>query len=316
MGVPARPCAELAFPGDQERLTQRGARKRRCGLGVGAEPQRQHRLARQLSTEGDVARAGRVIVPGEGAVAREILPAVAGADVAGTHAAPGVALLRIHREQRQREAPLLGREHASVPVIHDTGDVVGTAATQVRREQYVGAQGSITAEVYLDHEHVAVLARDDAQAELEALVPVHDVHRWAAGRGEFHAVLPQALDLHPETGAVGDDEAEIADLRQVDSRVVDLVDDPAADREPQARGAQRAADDFLGAAAPGRRQSGSTRCDAHQAPLPRRRGGTLSSPPAARHRRTPPMNALLLLPCLTPGGRLFRRTALPPPRTT
>ena len=41
------------------------------------------------------------------------------------------------------------------------------------------------------------------------------------------------LDLDPEPLAVGNDEAEVADLRNVDARVKHLVHDAAADREPQ-----------------------------------------------------------------------------------
>jgi len=50
----------------------------------------------------------------------------------------------------------------------------------------------------------------------------------------------------------GNDEAEIADLRAVDAGIVDLVDDAVAEREPDARAAEAAADDVLGAARPGR----------------------------------------------------------------
>ena len=66
----------------------------------------------------------------------------------------------------------------------------------------------------------------------------------------------EALDLDPEALAIGNDEAEIADLRNVDARMVDLVNDPAADREPHARGTERTAHDLLGAARPGRRNAG------------------------------------------------------------
>src|SRR5260370_25806239 len=144
---------------------------------------------------------------------------------------------------------------------------------------------------------------------------MNDVHCGRAGRGELQVVLPQALHLDPEARTVADDETEVADLRDVNARVIDLVDDAAPDGEPQARVTQRAADHFLGAAAPGRRQSGSTRRRGHRltaARPPRRRNGPLPW----RQRRRPPVNALRLSPSRTPCGRLFRRTALPPPSTT
>jgi hypothetical protein len=74
---------------------------------------------------------------------------------------------------------------------------------------------------------------------------MHDAYRGGAGSGELHLVLPQALQLHPEARTIPHEKSEIADLRNVDARVVDLVDDSAADREPQARGAERATDDLL-----------------------------------------------------------------------
>ncbi len=64
------------------------------------------------------------------------------------------------------------------------------------------------------------------------------------------------LDLDPEPLTVGDDEAKVADLRNVGSRKVDLVQDSMADREPHASGPERAADNVLGAARPGRRNAG------------------------------------------------------------
>ena len=109
-----------------------------------------------------------------------------------------------------------------------------------------------------------MLAGCHTQREIEALVLVHDVHRGRAGGGEPQLVLPQPLHLDPEACAVADDETEVADLRDVKARVIDLVDDSAADGEPQARVTERAADHFLGAAAPGRRQSGSSRRRGHR----------------------------------------------------
>ena len=76
------------------------------------------------------------------------------------------------------------------------------------------------------------MCSSDLQRQLEAFVPVDDVHRRGRGRAELHYVPPQALYLYPETRTVGDDEPEVADLRQIDARVVHLVDDATADGEP------------------------------------------------------------------------------------
>ena len=115
--VPLGPGGELPLPAALERLSERGQRERRGRLGAAAEAERQHRLARQLATEGDVARSGAVVLPGERAVVREVLPQVADAGAAGAGAAPGAALLGIDRRQRQPERPLLGPQQLVAAVI-------------------------------------------------------------------------------------------------------------------------------------------------------------------------------------------------------
>ena len=251
--MPERPAAALSLPGNRERLRQRGERERRCRFGAAAEAERQHGLPRQLTEQRDVAGPGGVVLPGQCAVARKVLPAIARADESRAGAAPGVLLSRVDGGEGQPEGSLLGPQQLAAAVLHDGRAVVGAGAAQVWREQRVGTQCRIAVEDDLDEQHIAVLARRHTQPEIEALVMVHDVHRGHAGRGEPQLVLPQPLHLDPEARTVGDDETEVADLRQVNARVIDLVDDAAADGEPQARVTERAADHFLGAAAPGRR---------------------------------------------------------------
>src|SRR5205085_8415466 len=79
-------------------------------------------------------------------------------------------------------------------------------------------------------------------------------------------IIVDTFDLGPKPLTIGDNEAEIADLRNVDPRVIDFVDDAKAEREPQPRRAQCAAHHVLGAACPSRRNPGSARCeiDTHQ----------------------------------------------------
>src|SRR5581483_9524562 len=66
------------------------------------------------------------------------------------------------------------------------------------------------------------------------------------------------FDFDPESRVIGNDEAEIADLRQIGAREVDLVDDAEAQREPQPRRPQRTAHDILRAAAPSGPKTGGT----------------------------------------------------------
>ena len=61
---------------------------------------------------------------------------------------------------------------------------------------------------------------------------VHDLDRRHTGRQQPQRVVLVALDLGPEAVGAGDDEPEVADLRDIDPRVIDLVDDAEAEREP------------------------------------------------------------------------------------
>jgi hypothetical protein len=102
----------------------------------------------------------------------------------------------------------------------------------------------------------AILLARGAGADLETVMPVTDFHQRNPRARRLQDMLVQAFDLHPEPCIVGDDEPEITDLRNVDTRIIDLVHDAAPDREPDTAGAWRATHHLLGAAAPGRREPG------------------------------------------------------------
>ena len=55
-------------------------------------------------------------------------------------------------------------------------------------------------------------------------------------------ILTHPLDLDPKSLVVGEDEAEVPNLRNVDPRPVDFVDDAITSREPKPGGPERAAD--------------------------------------------------------------------------
>ncbi len=125
----------------------------------------------------------------------------------------------------------------------------------MRRQQHVGLEVLVALQDHLDRQDVPVRIWRHPQGQPKSLVLVGDLHRGRPRRQQLEPIVLQPLDLDPEAFPVGDDEAEIADLRDVDPRVVDLVDDPEPDREPHPRGAYGAADHVLGAAGPGRRDS-------------------------------------------------------------
>jgi hypothetical protein len=139
----------------------------------------------------------------------------------------------------------------------DRGNVVPSGRAEMRRQQHVQTQFGIAGEPAFDDQDIAARIGGDAQPQRVALVRVHDLDRRYPRRQQVQRVVLVALDLRPEPARPGDDEAEIADLRDVDARPVDLVDDAEAGREPQPGGAQRGADHILGAARPGRRNPGS-----------------------------------------------------------
>src|SRR4029077_983158 len=187
-------------------------------------------------------------------------------------------------------------------------------AAEVRRKQRVGLECRVAGELDFDEQHVAVVARRHAQHQLEARVMVHDLPGRHSPVCKLEVVLPHPLDLDPEPGAIADDEAKIPDLRNVDPRVVDLVDYAAPNREPQACRTERAADHLLVAAAPGGSEPGTARSGAHPRPAAaaRRRTGARR----CCQIRTPPTKALRLSPRRAWGGSFFSRRQLPPPSTT
>ena len=321
--VPAAPVVDLTLPRGLERLEERAQRQRGGRFRAAAEAERQHHFARQLPRQSDIARPGVGMLPRHRVVAREVLPAVARPDKPTARASPGILLIRRHRGERQRIRPLLRPQHAMPAMADDRRAVVVARAAEMRREERIGAQRLIARELDLHEQHVALARRRHAQRELEALVPVHDAHGGHSRRRKLQGVAVHPLDLHPEPAPVRDDEAEIPDLRNVDTRMVDLVEDAAADREPESRRTERAADHFLGAAGPGGRQARRAWSvgTAHRRDrgrdaarwLPATSGPSAWSP---RHKLRPPLKALRLSPRRESSGSSFSRKAFPPPNTT
>ena len=122
----------------------------------------------------------------------------------------------------------------------------------MRREQRVKFEVGIARQGRFDQQDVAHEVGRNPQAELEAWVPVQDFDGRDAGTGRRDAVIGIPLDLDPEAVAVSDNEAEIADLRHVDARVVHLVDDAVADGHPKPGWPEGRPNQVFGAARPRR----------------------------------------------------------------
>ena len=120
-------------------------RQRGGGFGAAAKAERQDRPARQFAHQRDIARARPVVLPGQRAVAGEILPAVAAADIAGAGRAEGVVLLLDRRRRAPaRTAPARPHSTRRDAVALDRGDIVVAGAAEMRREQRVGPQVGVT----------------------------------------------------------------------------------------------------------------------------------------------------------------------------
>src|SRR5579859_4396930 len=83
-----------------------------------------------------------------------------------------------------------------------------------------------------------------------------NLERWHTRRDAGYDVVFDPLHLDPKALAVGNDEAEVPDLRNVDARIVHFIDDAEAQREPESRFAQGAPDHILCTARPSRRNAG------------------------------------------------------------
>ena len=117
----------------------------------------------------------------------------------------------------------------------------------------------------LDPDDVGVIVGADPQGQLVAQVAVDSSDRRDAGALVADLMVGIALDLAPEPRVIGHDEPEVPDLRPVHVRPVDLVEDAAPDREPDAARVVGRPDGVLVAARP-------RRCDARRARRERRCG--------------------------------------------
>ncbi len=66
-------------------------------------------------------------------------------------------------------------------------------------------------------------------------MPMDDAYGGHCGSRQIEGMVTDAFHLHPETSSVRNDESQIANLRDIDAWMINLVEDPAADGEPQAR---------------------------------------------------------------------------------
>ena len=103
---------------------------------------------------------------------------------------------------------------------------------------------------------------DDAEPAAGVGVDEPERRHAVLQRGDLEVAV--ALLLGEEAIAVGDDQAEVARARLIDARIVDLVQDAVAEREPDAADRrQRGADAALRAGGPARRYAWPAGCVGH-----------------------------------------------------
>lgn len=90
-----------------------------------------------MTGQGDIAWAGDRVFPGHRTVTGKILPAVAGADIAGADAAEAIALILVGRGEREPERALLGPQQAPAAVPFGRGNIAVARGTEMGRKQCV-----------------------------------------------------------------------------------------------------------------------------------------------------------------------------------
>ena len=223
-----------------ERLQQRGA----CvvtGLRVvAAEAQREHQAVVaasevKLGGECDVAVGCLGEAPSKLPVRGQILPAVAGPDIAAAHGAKG------HRAgERQRRAVTLREKHRHALPLADPGAVAVAEVVDVRRQQredrVIGHLAPQRLKMDGLQENIALCIGEDGLDD--AITASQAIARDAITR---HALSERgyprtrvSLLLREEILAVGNDEAQVARVGLIQSRKINFVDDAVREREPDA----------------------------------------------------------------------------------
>ena len=252
------PVGDVGVPCDIEMSGHGGRRLERCLLRPA--PEANGDLDRviagqKLDHPGDVAPSGRFVGPGHRAVRGEVLPAIRRTDVADTLSGrPGIG------DEREGGLAVAGEEDRSALVRPGPGPVVETAEAKVWCQQRIETQGmagtagivrvTSVREGRLDADDVRVVIGADPEFQLVAGMAMGRDDRRDARLHRPNVGDRVAFDLAPEPGAVRDDESEVADLRSVHPRPVDLVENAMSDREPHPAGVVRCADGVLRAARP------------------------------------------------------------------
>jgi hypothetical protein len=208
--LPVAPVGNVVRLDVFEPARQAGPRaERRLGV-VAAEAERQHqRLARRyidLRGQRHVAVGRAVVLPGQRAVAVQILPAVADADEPDRARQP-----RARARQRDAGPVALREQHRIALVAAEPGRVMRAAVHQMRCQQHEQTQGRAVGGLEVDalQHHIALRVGDDPFLDRVVALPAgvaQDEHRHTVlNAGEFGNGVALLLGEVPARRAVGDD---------------------------------------------------------------------------------------------------------------
>ena len=265
--LPCTPTGNIFGDRRIDALAQAGAHAQGGFLGMSSKAQGHDETAAagthiDLTGQRDIAVVRVVVAPAELVMTGEVLPAVRDTDEAG-----GASQEGSRAADGEGAAAALREEHRHALVVGDPGCIAGAAIDEVGCEQRIEA---IVADRARERLKLDPLQQDVAPriGEHQLFEPVAPVGA-GAGDGESRYTVGDrsddafgvALLLREEAASIGDDETEIPRAGLVDARIVDLVQNAVAQREPHLTPCRKGrADAALGAGGPPSRNARPSGC--------------------------------------------------------
>src|SRR6266436_6266682 len=131
----------------------------------------------------------------------------------------------------------------------DPGRVLLALRTEMGREEGIELE-SVAAERVANEQYLAYGVGYQLERELVAFTLMRDGREWDVRLRERERVAIHPFHFEP-SALVGYDETEVANLRLARRRVIDLVDDSVAERDPDPARTQRGQHHVFGRRTPG-----------------------------------------------------------------
>ncbi len=250
LAVPRSPAIDILLPDDLEGLREGCDSECRGRTARRTEAEAQCAASWQFTQHRNIARPRPLVRPGHCPVTIEILPTVTEPDITDAHPTERITLRHIHRGKCETERALLGPQDLPVVMPACRCNIVEPRTTKMWRQQDIGLQRRIAFQYKIDKQYIATGIRYDPYRQGEAFVTVNDAWRRDTWLRQLQRVVFESFRFTPETRIVCNDESQVTNLRQVDAREIDLVDDTVANSKPEATGAERRTDYVFGARRP------------------------------------------------------------------